>query len=249
MMFSVSQVLNHNKHRPWPLPETPWLMTQTWKSLLFAHWPIEVEQMKQFIPMGLELDLWDGQAWLGIVPFEMSYQLRFCPWPIEFGELNVRTYVSCEGKPGVLFLSLDASDLFTVYMARLIYSLPYFSSAITVEKQGAAINYVANRPDSKGIFKGHYYPISEPFESQLGSFEHWLTERYCLYSSNHAGDLFRGNIHHSPWPLQHAKAEITQNTMAKVHHIHLPSIAPVLHYAENIEVVVWPLEKVKGSTS
>jgi uncharacterized protein YqjF (DUF2071 family) len=245
-MFNVSSVLNETAHRPWSLPTTPWLMTNIWKSLLFAHWPVEVEQLKRFIPRGLELDLWEGQAWLGIVPFEMSYQLRYSPWAVRFGELNVRTYVTYQGKPGVLFLSLDASDLFTVYMARLTYSLPYYSAKIQFETIDSEIHYQSQRSKGHAAFQGRYKPVSDPFESTVGSLEHWLTERYCLYAKNSSGVLCRGNIHHLPWQLQKGEAVIKQCTMADIHGIQLPDRSPVLHYAESINVVIWPLETLKG---
>jgi len=245
-MFNVSSVLNETAHRPWPLPTTPWLMTNIWKRLLFAHWRVEVEQLKRFIPPGLKLDLWEGQAWLGIVPFEMRYQLRYFPWVVRFGELNVRTYVTCQGKPGVLFLSLDASDLLTVYMARLTYSLPYYSAKIQLETIDSEIHYLSQRSQGQAAFQGRYKSASDPYESTKGSLEHWLTERYCLYAKNRSGILCRGNIHHLPWQLQKGEAVIKECTMADIHGIKLPDSSPILHYAESLDVVIWPLEMLKG---
>jgi len=245
-MFDTVSILNSVSHRPWTLPKKPWLMTQKWQKLLFAHWPVNTDELMRFLPPGLELDLWEGQAWLGIVPFEMSYQLRYCPWPVRFGELNVRTYVIHQGKPGVLFLSLDASDLFTVYMARLTYSLPYYPAQIHIKKQpDSQIQYQSQRSQGQAGFIGQYQPVSKPFEALSGSFEYWLTERYCLYAQNRSGSLFRGDVHHLPWQLHLAEATIQENTMATVHRVNLPDISPILHYADNIDVVIWPLEKLK----
>lgn len=245
-MFDTSSVLSTVKHRPWPLPDKPWLMTQQWKKLLFAHWSVNSDALLRFLPSDLELDLWEGQAWLGIVPFEMSYQLRYFPWIVRFGELNVRTYVTYQGKPGVLFLSLDASDLFTVYMARVTYSLPYYEAKIQLETVDSEIHYQSRRSRGHAVFQGRYKRVSEPFEALSGSFDHWLTERYCLYAKNRSGILCRGDIHHLPWQLQKGEAVIKECSMADIHGIKLPENSPVLHYADSIDVVIWPLETLKG---
>ncbi len=259
MTARVAEILSQTAHRPWPIPKQPWIMTQAWKRLLFAHWPMDPELLKPLLPPGLALDTWQGQAWLGVVPFEMDFRLRFTPWTIRFGELNVRIYVVCEGKPGVLFVSLDASDPLTVYMARRVYSLPYYRADIAVnQRPDGIIEYacqrrpLSNRNEAEnsdktkghGTFRGQYQPISPVFHAEKNTLEYWLTERYCLYSSDQAGRLYRGNIHHSPWPLQQAQASIEINTMALASGVHLPDSSPILHYADHIDVMVWPLEKV-----
>src|SRR4051812_5845616 len=107
-------ILKHTGHRPWPLPSGPWVMKQVWEELLFAHWPVSPEIIRPFIPGGINLDTYNDQAWLGIVPFRMSgvrpRLLPAVPWLSAFPELNVRTYVTVDNKPGVLFLSLEAAN-------------------------------------------------------------------------------------------------------------------------------------------
>jgi uncharacterized protein len=263
MTANVADLLSQTRHRPWPLPTSPWLMIQTWKRLLFAHWPVDSHEVQRWLPPGLTLDTYEGQAWIAVVPFEMDFRVRYTPWTVRFGELNVRTYVIADGKPGVYFSSLDASDPMTVYLARRIYSLPYYRADITLEAQASgAIDYTCQRlgkPDRRkqspayirknACFQGSYRPISPVYKAAENTLEHWLTERYCLYASDPKGRLYRGNIHHTPWPLQRAEANFETNTMALAGGIHLPDSAPILHYVEHIDVLVWPLEAVNTCQS
>lgn len=240
----IPELLSQTAHRPWPLPESPWLMTQSWEKLLFAHWPVSPEVMQSFLPSGLMADTYDGNAWLGIVPFEMSYRLRGIPWTIRFYELNVRTYVTHQDKPGVFFFSLDASTRLTVQAARMTYALPYFFAQMQVSKKQTTIHYRCQRIHSgarNAVFDAQYEPTSHPFQSQPGSLEHWLTERYCLYSIDKQSRLCRAEVHHLPWPLQQAEAQILKNTMSE---IDLPDSQPLLHYSPGVDVVVWPLKPV-----
>lgn len=244
-MLTAAEVLNRTQHRPWPLPSQPWLMTLSWKRLLFAHWPVDVQLLQSMLPKGLTLDTFEDQAWIGVVPFKMGVRLRYSPWAFELGELNVRTYVTCQNKPGVFFFSLDASDLFTVVSARQTYSLPYYWAKIQIDEQAEVIQYVCERTNNpQAAFTGSYRPTGPVFQAAEHTLDHWLTERYCLYSVDPKGNLFRGNVQHEPWPLQPAEATIERNTMALPAGIHLPDRAPLLHYAHHIDVVAWPLEKV-----
>src|SRR5690242_14221163 len=117
-------------HRPWPLPAGSWVMAQTWHDLLFAHWPVETELLKAIVPDQLPLDIFDGHGWVGIIPFRMSRiharNLPPIPGLSQFPELNLRTYVTLDGKPGVYFFSLDAASLSAVWTARAWFRLPYF---------------------------------------------------------------------------------------------------------------------------
>lgn len=234
--------------RQWPLPERPWLMTQTWYDLLFAHWPVDPAAVAPLLPPGLQLDTYKGRAWIGVVPFGMtSVTLRgILPLPgaYRFPEINVRTYVTAEGKPGVWFFSLDATSWAAVTGARLLFHLPYYSAAIRLQRQGETVCYTSQRTDGGGrpaLFQGRYRPTGALFQAAPGSLEHWLTERYCLYSADRRGRCYRGEIDHAPWPLQAAEAEIEANTMAEATGIALPAVPPLCHFAARIDVHVWPL--------
>jgi len=239
-------------------------MKQTWHDLLFAHWPIALEQLRPLVPHELPLDTFDGQCWIGVVPFRMS-GIR-APWtpPIpglsSFPELNVRTYVTSKGKPGVYFFSLDAASRTAVWGARTFYHLPYFYAQMKSNDEEGVIHYESIRKDKwvprfsptspqpgrlNTQFRGTYRPIGPVREKT--ELEHFLTERYCLYTA-HQGKLYRCDIHHLPWSLQDAEAQIDQNTVAAAAGITLPNAAPVLHFAKRLDVLVWPLQLERGAS-
>jgi uncharacterized protein len=244
-------ILDVTAHRPWPMPDSAWVMTQTWHDLLFAHWPVDVASLRAKLPRGFELDLFDGQAWLGIVPFHMTNVApRFVPalpWISAFPELNVRTYVRVHGKPGVYFFSLDAANPLAVGVARTLVHLPYFTAEMSVEEREGWIHYASRRTSAgspRAELAGRYRPIGGGHEPAAGTLEHFLTERYCLYTVDGSLRPYRLDIHHPPWPLQPAEAELTVNTMAEACGIRLPSMAPLLHFSRRQDMVAWPLHQI-----
>jgi hypothetical protein len=221
-------------------------MKQIWHDLLFAHWPLPLEVMRPLVPAQLALDTFDGNCWVGVVPFHMSgIRGRILPALAglsRFPELNVRTYVTHGGKPGVYFFSLDAANLPAVWAARTFYHLPYFHAAMSSEDRDDRIYYSSRRHSGAAEFCGSYRPIGSMQLRESGSLEHWLTERYCLYTIKD-GSVYRGEIHHQPWPVQNAEAKIEMNTMAAAAGILLPEISPLLHFARRLEVLIWPLRR------
>jgi len=202
--------------------------------------------LRPLIPEGLELQEFDGSAWLGVVPFRMSGVMRRpfpdLPWISAFPELNVRTYVQRDGKPGVWFLSLDATNPLAVWAARRFFHLPYHRASMELADESEGINYRSERAGAR--FWGSYRPVSEVSPARPGTLEHWLTERYCLYARDPAGSLWRNDVHHAPWPLQKAEALIRVNTMGSIHGLHLEGPPRLLHFARRIDVVVWEGERV-----
>jgi uncharacterized protein len=240
----MDPILQANDHRPWPLPSGPWIMKQAWHNLLFAHWPLPQAAIRPLVPAQLFLDSFDGRCWVGVIPFYMTgIRARRLP-PIcglsSSEELNVRTYVTYGGKPGVCFFSLDAASLPAVWAARAFYHLPYFHAVMKAEESNGTIFYFSRRRRSPAEFRGWYRPTSEARLAEPGSLSHWLTERYCLYTT-HRGRVYRCEIHHPQWPLQNAEANIEMNTMASTAGITLRDTAPVLHFARRLEVLIWPL--------
>lgn len=238
-------------YRPYPPLTTRAVMGQVWSELLFAHWPIAAHIMRKLVPAGLELDTFEGQAWVGVVPFRMSnirlFGLPPIPFAARFEELNVRTYVTLDGRPGVYFFSLDANNPLAVATARSWYHLPYFNAKMVVTSEGNQINYYSQRTHRHfppGEFAATYSPIGDVFQAQPGTLEYWLTARYCLYSA-YRERIFRGEIHHAPWPLQLAQANFSTNTVAQSHGIELPDTAPLLHYAQRLEVRAWPIKRIR----
>ncbi len=242
----MKSILTQTAHRPWPLPRGPWVMAQTWHDLLFAHWPMAVEKLRPLIPPSLELDTFEGHAWLGIVPFRMTgvrpRGAPALPWFSAFPELNVRTYVIHGGKPGVWFFSLDAANPVAVAAARVLFHLPYFRARMSCVSEGSAIAYRSQRKHSNmpiAALRVRYRPAGPVFHAAPGSLEHFLTERYCLYTARPRGPILRCEVHHPCWPLQPAEAEFTENTMPASDGIATPEGAPLLHFAKRLDVTVW----------
>jgi len=176
----------------------------------------------------------------------MRRPLPDLPYFSAFRELNVRLYVEHEGRPGVWFLSLDATNALAVRAARRFFHLPYFHSKIRLSGLLDETSYTSYRlANPHGLeFEATYGPTSQPYESQPGSLEHWLTERYCLYSQSPAGQLYRTDIHHYPWQLQQAKAEIVKNELLHPHGLAVSGPPALLHFSRQIDVVVWSPEVV-----
>jgi len=229
-------------------------MTQSWHDLLFAHWPIDAHVLRNKLPPDLPLDLFEGRAWIGIVPFHMSNVgprgVPWLPFVSAFAELNVRTYVTMNGKPGVFFFSLDAASALAVAAARTVLNLPYHLATMTVDAESGSVRYRSRRRASRtgaAEFVARYWPVGPPRSPQRGTLEYFLTERYCLYAVDRRGRIRRLEIHHPPWPLQSAAAEIAINTMTEASGIALPAEAPLLHFAQRLDVVAWPMRMVAGS--
>jgi uncharacterized protein len=236
--------LEHLEHRPWPPPARGWIMGQTWEDLLFAHWRVPVDAVREHVPPGLQVDTFDGSAWVGITPFRLTglrgRGLLPFPYVSTFLELNVRTYVHADEKPGIWFFSLDASSRLAVEAARRTYRLPYFHARMSATRRGEWIEYECARIAESGrVFSGRYRPNGDVFHAEPGSLEWFLTERYCLYTSDR-GRPARAEIHHELWPLQPAEAQVE---LASISPLELPG-EPVCHFSRRQDVVIWPLEPV-----
>jgi uncharacterized protein YqjF (DUF2071 family) len=250
----MESLLREAAHRPWPIPEDrPWIMTQDWQDLLFAHWPVAAPGMRALVPEELTLDLYRGQAYVAVTPFRIR-ELRpggvsVLPLASSFLELNVRTYVSFKGRPGVHFFSLDAASLAAIWGARIFYRLPYWKAAMKAAEAAGSerIDFRSRRTHGPrpAEFEATYGPTGPAAAPQAGSLEHFLTERYCLYTvTRKSRAVYRAEIHHLPWPLQPATAEIRKNSMAEIAGIHLPDAPPLLHFARELRVLVWAPERV-----
>jgi uncharacterized protein len=224
-------------------------MAQTWRDLLFAHWPVPPEEIRPRVPASISLDVREGQAWIGVVPFRMTgIRLRGLP-PLPglsaFPELNVRTYVTVGGKAGVYFFSLDGGSRIAVEVARRFFHLPYVKARFSCQADGEGIRYSSLRTDRRlppADLRVAYRPVGPAALPEPGSLDHWLTERYCLYTVDREGRVMRGDIHHAPWPLQPATAEIAANTMAAAAGITLPGGPPLLHFARRLDAILWGLQ-------
>lgn len=241
------------------------VMQMAWHDLLFAHWRVDVAAMRPYVPERLAIDTFQGDAYIGVIPFHMSgIRRRGCvkvPTTHAFAELNVRTYVTDprkHGRPGVWFFSLDAASRVAVWAARRWYQLNYQLARMRVEHdRDGWIRYASVRtgtyPDasppesrsSSGLveFAGHYRPRGDVFYAEPGTLEDWLTARWCLYAADRRGRVYRGDIAHDPWSLQPAEAKIQVNTMTRTLGIELRG-EPHLIYAKRADTVAWPIRRI-----
>ena len=237
--------LSQQEHRPWPIPKFGWTWRQSWRDLLFMHWPVPASTLRALVPEKLELQEFEGTAWLGLVPFRMVGVMRR-PWPdmpgiSAFPELNVRTYVALDGKPGVWFLSLDAANRLAVWAARRFFHLPYYMADMSLVEDAHGLHYRSLRRG--GELVATYRPTSAPYFARAGMLEHWLTERYCLYAEAPDGSIWRNDVHHHRWPLQSATANVERNTYLDLHGISVGDSPALLHFARRLDVVVWNAER------
>ncbi|HST77430.1 MAG TPA: DUF2071 domain-containing protein, partial [Verrucomicrobiae bacterium] len=235
-------LLSQIAHRTAPMPSRPWIMVQKWHDLLFAHWPLPPDHIRPLVPRELVLDLRDGHAWVGVIPFWMSgIRARATPAIPRLSttpELNVRTYVTYRGIPGVYFWSLDCASRLAVWGARTFYHLPYLNASMSVQNAGQSFSYrctrlenprttqrskasgdspvgpaesvgdyrerpaefVGDHHESRAEFRATSRPVGPARQREKTTLEHFLTERYCLYTV-HRGKVLRAYIHHLPWPL------------------------------------------------
>ncbi|MFL5756138.1 MAG: YqjF family protein [Chloroflexota bacterium] len=230
-----------DSHRVWPV-------RMRWEHLLFAHWPVDAEELSRRLPPDLLLDTWEGEAWIGVVPFLMTASGPnpiALPGPLgTFGELNVRTYVRPrdpgDGPPGILFLSLDCANPLAVEGARLVYRLPYFHCRIGISVAGPTVTYRASRRDRRAArsrFEGTYWASGEATAAADGSLADWLTARFALYSSDRQGRVYRGDIRHRRWQLAPATLTMRAETLLAGHGVTQPAVEPLLHLTEPVDVV------------
>jgi uncharacterized protein YqjF (DUF2071 family) len=232
--------LDYIDHRPWPLPDRRWLWRLSWLDLLFIHQPISVSAMQKLVPQQLQVDTFEGTAWISTVPFRMAEMMPKNVPCISmfrsFPELNVRTYVTDGKKPGVFFFSLDTTSLPLVLGARTLYGLPYYKSSMACEKRGEWFEYTSNRRLRTACFEARYRPIGDAIDAPPGSFEHWSAERYCLYS-RHLGRLLRLEVHHAPWVQRMAEVELLCSSMLDVINARPESSEMRCYFSQGVDVV------------
>jgi uncharacterized protein YqjF (DUF2071 family) len=226
-------------------------MRQNWHHLLFLHWAVGPEQLRPLVPLELELDLFEGRAYVGLVPFTMTgvrpVWAPAVPGLSSFHETNVRTYVHRAGRdPGVWFFSLDAANPIAVALARTFFHLPYYHARMRLTLESGAVAYASQRrragaaPASCAI---RARPTGSAGPAQAGTLEHFLAERYYLYTT-HRSQLYRGQVHHSPYPLQTADVLALDETLLAAAGIRRPEEAPLAHFARSVSVEVFRLARV-----
>ena len=229
-----------------------------WSDLLFAHWRVPVELLRPLIPRELEIDTFEGDAWLGLVPFHMSgVRPRWfpaMPFVSEFHETNIRTYVHFKGRdPGVWFISLDAACRVALEVARWKWHLNYFHAEMDLRREGDEVRYSSRRIDSRSPRRADVditARIGEPLNPEPGvsvepgTLEHFLAERYVLYANDHRGRLLRGRVHHSPYPLRSAEIVSCRQTLASAAEVPVSGQPDHALFCEGVTVDIFPLRRV-----
>jgi uncharacterized protein YqjF (DUF2071 family) len=223
-------------------------MAQTWERLMFAHWRLPAEMLRRVMPAEIPVDTFEGSAWVGVTPFAVSSArmrlMPHLPGLTSFPEVNVRTYATVGGRPGIYFLSLDAASRAAVAAARRTYRLPYFRARMSVSRDAPEVAFSSERVSRDGPAASldvRYRPVGAARPAEPGSLEYFLTERYCLYTLDAQRRVRRADIHHPPWPLQRAEAEWRDNSMTAGLGLEPADEDAVLHYAARQDVLIWPL--------
>ncbi|EKN71035.1 hypothetical protein BABA_02632 [Neobacillus bataviensis LMG 21833] len=244
-------ILNDSGHRSWPLPSKYWIIRQSWRNLLFLHWPIPLEKLRPHIPSSLQIDTFNSYAWVGVILFviEGIYPRGISSVSLtsKFPEVNVRTYVTYDGKPGIYFLSIDVENWASLRIAKRWYRLPYHSAQISFRKEGQAFHMHSIRKGNANTpisFKGKYVPVAKVYFPKEGTLDHWLTERYCLYSSNNGVNIYCGEINHRSWPLQNVETEIYHNTLFTPYQFELSDEKPIVHFSKGLDTIFWNIKKI-----
>ena len=228
-------------------------MHQRWAELGFLHWPVSVAAVRDLVPRALTIDTFEGQAFVGLVPFTVSgarpMLMPPLPWVSDFHEVNVRTYVHRDGaEPGVWFFSLDAANPVVVAAARALFRLPYHHARMEMDVDAGGIDFSSERAsDPRAACGLRYEPVGTPVPAAVGTLEHFLAERYLLYTES-GGRLFQAQVHHEPYPLQPARAELRRETLVAAAQIARPDTPPPLvHFAREVNVEIFGLDEIGTS--
>lgn len=248
----MHQSLSDTVRRPYPLPKGRWVMEQSWHDLLFAHWSVPVDAIRAAVPAQLPIDTFQGNAWVGVVPFMIrglrARGLPALPGTSTFPELNVRTYITIDGKPGVYFFSLDAGSPLAVRVARTAFHLNYYNALMSLTRSSDGITFLSRRTDRRGQaadFSARYRADGKGYRAEPGSLEYFLVERYCLYAVSPSTRVYRMEIHHRPWLIQPATAEVDAAALLQAAGVARPASKPVLHFSPVQEMIAWLPDRVR----
>lgn len=247
----MTAILSQIDHRPYPPPDGPWVAGQHWDDLLFAHWPLPVEKLHYLVPAPLEIDTFDGEAWISAVPFAMANvrARHMPPFPgfSRFPELNLRTYVTLNDGPGVFFFSLDCSNRLMVAAARRLFSLPYYQATMGISIENGRYEFRSIRTHAgapSALFRASYEPCGQTAAAEPDTLNYWLTERYRLYARRPDGVIMVTEVHHPAWQLQSVQAVIKVNTLNSGLGFNFPDDPPLLHFSKHQPVIAWRPEVV-----
>ena len=233
-------------HLPFPMPMHPYAISQEWRDLTFMHWKVDAERLRPHLPNGLEIDFFEGEAYVGVIPFIMKNVrprgLPAVPGISTFAEFNVRTYVLKDGQPGVFFLTLDAKSLVTCFHAPRAYGLAYRYAKAKVKRNGDALQWQSRRSSDDAVLRGTSNAKGSVQSAEPDSLEYFLFERYCLYTE-HKGCLRRAYVYHQPWSFQDGEIRLEVNTLLESYNMGLDVLSPdLVHFSKGLPVKTWPIE-------
>ena len=219
----------------------PWVMQMQWRDLLFLHWPVPAGTLRPFLPGGVALDTFDGQAWLSVLPFAVTgFRPRGVPVRINYGQVNVRTYVRVGRVPGIWTFSLDAAHAPSVRAARWFYGLPYFDARVHLHPEGGWMHARSTRRGRPDLtLSVRYQPAGPVCRAKPGSLDHWLTERRSLFTTRFSGRVWRADVQHEPWPLQDVRTDVQACTLPAQLGMTVRG-SPLAHYSRVVHVRGWP---------
>ncbi len=222
------------------MPAGPWVIEQCWQDVLFAHWPMTIESVRASVPATLELDTFSDRAWVSAVAFRIDpFRPRGLPLELSFPELNLRTYVRRDGQPGIYFFSLDAASRTAVLGGRILFRLHYYESAMALVAD-SHFDFTSRRLVApRANFHARYRSTGDLLSVHRASLEEWLVERYCLYAARAGGATFRVEVHHLPWLLQSAEAELNADELFFAAQLPAPDSPPLLHFSARQDALTW----------
>lgn len=246
-------IIQRNASRPIPVPDRSWASYQSWDNLLTCHWPIDQAVLRPKVPAELEIDTYDGQAWIALIPMFMgTIRLRDLGGILterRFPELNFRTYVRYGGRTGVYFFHVDAEALLVDIGARVFFHTPYEPALVEFDQTSdGGFTFRSHRlmPPHQ-TFEAVYRPIGTPAPAPPGSLIEFQAERYSGFARTETGAIMRGDLIHDPWLLQEVEVDVRQNTVLACAGFDLPMTPPVVHYAPGVDVVLWTFDDVTES--
>ncbi|AOR27153.1 conserved hypothetical protein (DUF2071) [Formosa sp. Hel1_33_131] len=238
--MNIKELLHNTAHRPWNIPSEPWKFYQEWNQAIFLHWQVELDDLKKFLPKGLEIDLYDGKAWVSVVAFTMENIrpknfLSFLPIS-NFDEINIRTYVKKNNKSGVYFLSIEGGKRLSCEIAKGISKLPYRFSNMKRTNN----TYTSYNSQFKDQFEVTY-DIGE-VNNNKDSLDKWLTERYALFQDTKK-ILNKFEIHHLEWSLRNIELKKININYKKFNKL-IISKPNKIHYSSGVKVVAWDKQTI-----
>ncbi len=246
-------VIQRNATRGIPIPDRAWASYQSWDNLLTCHWPIDPNLLRPNVPAELEIDTFDGQAWLALIPMFMGTirlrDLGSIPTESQFPEINFRTYVKYGGRTGVYFFHVDAEAPLVDIGAQLFFHTPYKMAEVRFERTSdGGFSFKSRRfmPPHQ-TFEAVYRPTGTAAVAPPGSLLEFQAERYSGFAKSLTGEIVRGDLIHDPWLLQEVDAQVTQNTFLQSAGFDLAPTPPMMHYAAGVDTVLWTFEDVTTS--